>query len=43
MTAKIKNMVLIILYIILFIFGVIVLRGFLENGENPIINKRKII
>lgn len=42
MTAKIKNMVLIILYIILFIFGVIVLRGFFGKGESPIINNEKL-
>ena len=42
MTAKIKNMVLIVLYIILFIFGVIVLRGFFGKGESPIINNEKL-
>lgn len=42
MTAKIKNMVLIILYIILFIFGVIVLRGFFGKEGSPIINNEKL-
>lgn len=38
MTAKAKNMVLIGLYIILFLFGINVLRGFFGKTKSPIIN-----
>ena len=39
---KAKNMVLIALYIALFAFGAVVLRGLMGKGNNPLTNEKKL-